>query len=409
MKKRLVSLVLLVCMLVPFICFPITSSAQTTMPFGSWESSNWNDGGYYVTGLAVSGSGDESLTITQTDPSSTVSNRCIWAFENSVIDKMPYLIYEVEDPVPFEKMEVTARFNAEIEPEMLPLETSAGVHCIDLKTLLAGKDTIGYTYVMAYAALGTSVTFRQLYLSDTDLNGNVYTPPTMPPVPDGNPAHAVTYPLKAYATDTVDENGYGWLMSVGADGAPTIVCAPDAQNEGFTLQRAEGRTEEYVNIAWVVPYEQLAKTPYLVLDIANTGRKDEGCKINMFTYWEGVGGSAAYFDDIGQGEVFANTMTGINKWPLKYAVDHMPENEHGNHGIAIILRLYIDRTDGTTTEPLRINRAYLLGYDESATPSQPAGDTPNADATSFPWLTVGIVAAVVVAVAVVIVFVKRKK
>ena len=415
MKKRLFSLAAFACLLVSLCAVPLTGAAASIMPFGAWESSAWNDGGYYVTGLAVSGSGDSGLTITQEDPSSTVPNRCIWAFENAVIEKTPYLIYETADAISFEKMEVTARFNAEVVPEMIQLETTAGTHCVDLLTLLAGKDTIGYTYVMAYAALGTSVTFQKLYLSDTDLNGNVYAPPTMPPVPDGDEAHAVKYQLKAYAADTVDENGYGWLMSVADDGTPTIVCTPDAQNIGFTLQRAEGRKEEYVNVAWVVPYEQLAKTPYLVLDIANTGRKDEGSKINMFSYWEGAGGNAAYFDNIGHGEVFANTLTGVNKWPLKYAVDQLGETARGDRGIAIILRLYIDRTDGTTSEPLRINQAYLLGYEDGYEEGGNHYTTPGSDEGSndghsaFPWLIVGIVVAAAAGAAVAVILLKRKK
>lgn len=417
MKKRLISFALLTCMLLSLCSFPLTASAASTMPFGDWESASWNDGGYYVTGLTVSGSGDSGLTITQPDPNSAVPNRCIWAFENGIIEKMPYLIYEVEDPLPFEKMEVTALFSAEVVPEMLPLETSAGVHCVNLLTLLAGKDTIGYTYVMAYAALGTSVTFKQLYLSDTDVSGNVYTPPTQPPVPNGDANHAITYPLKAFAADTLSDNGCNWLMSVGADGKPTIQCTPDAQNKGFTLQRVEGRTEDYVNIAWVVPYEQLAKTPYLVLDIANSGRKDEGTKINMFAYWEGAPGSDVYFDTFGHDEVFANSLSGVNKWSLKYIIDQVPEEKRADNGIAIILRLYIDRTDGSTVEPLRINEAYLLGYEEGyeeggAHYTQPVGDGTPADngTDSFPWLVVGIVAgvAVIAAVAIVILF-KRKK
>ena len=407
MKKTAIFLAAL--LLVQMICICIPASAGNTMYFGSWISENWDDGGVYVSNLAVSGSGDGGLTFTN---SLENIDRCIYAFTNDIIDQLPYFIYSIADAADLTKIEVTKRFSTEITPEMTELDISAGAHCVDLRTMLDGKDTIGYTYVLIYANAGSSITFQKMCFSDTDLEGNLYTPPTMPPVPDGDAAHMIKYQLKAYAEDTVPENGgTSWLMSVDDTGARTIKCTPDAENKSFTLQREDGRTEQFINIAWVIPYEQLKQTPYFAIDIANKGRQDEGPKIGMFAYWEGIGGdTVAYFDGIGRKEIFANTISGLNKFPLLYAVEQTPEDKRGDQGIALIVRMCIERSDGTTLEPLQINEAYLFNYDgQGTTPTDPTGKPAQSEDGDFPWVPVAIVAAVVVVAAVVITVVVSKK
>ena len=245
--------------------------------------------------------------------------------------------------------------------------------------------------------------------------------PTQPAVPDGQAGHMLRYELPAFAQDTTEvagKPGFSWLMGAGAQ------AVPGEGGKGFTMRRAADAQENMVNIAWVVPYEQLAQTPYLVIDIGNYGRMDEGPRVQIYSYWEHVNGSYALFDGIKNRSVPANELSGINAFNLKYAVDNVREELHGTDGIAIIVALDLNdaRIDGTVLEDLTVSEAYLMGWepgyegtglfsemDAPGALTQPTAAGSGGEA-GFPWVPVLIGAGAVIVVAVVaILYLRRKK
>ena len=75
-------------------------------------------------------------------------------------------------------------------------------------------------------------------------------------------------------------------------------------------------------------------------------------------------GSGAFFDVI-PSEIGATSLNGTTRFPLKYAVDNVKEELHGEDGIAIIIAVGInERADGTTLDPLLVENAYLYNVKE---------------------------------------------
>ena len=409
-----------------------------------FSSEQWNEntqdpntGRYYMSHdtLSIQAYGDQGLELTG-------SGHVIYAFQDSFVQECPFLHFKIgpEGVKYIHVMRREAYWVASDVPEV-SLELAEGEQTLQLAELLAdhpAKNT-GWVYVTIGIGDGSGNVgnMEYIYLSNTDASGSVYEKPVQPTVPLLDPDKEIRYQLKSYDRQTVDENGYGFLMSIGTNGETNIKATPS--DKGVTLESPDGATGEAMNIAWVVPYEQLEKTPYLVIDIANEGREDEGPRTNIFAYWEGVAGSTAVFDLVPEA-IGANSLNGITRLPLKYAVDSVPENLKGENGIAIIVTLGVERTDGTTFDPLVIRDAYLLGYEEGAQPVDPdqtsgsaentvgsttAGDAttdissdattaasqPSEDAGGVPVaLIVGIVVAVAaVAVVVIVLVVRRKK
>ncbi|MHB1454169.1 MAG: hypothetical protein ACYCYM_09505 [Saccharofermentanales bacterium] len=342
---------------------------KTDMTDGSY-----GDGGYYAKGP------DEILTPTgEHGIEMTGKFRCLWAFTNDVIEANPILYFKLaDDASAIYKITVSKQWD--VEPE-IELTIKPGENVINIFELLSDQTTIGYTYVVVYVGdegqedIATGM-IDYMYISNLGPDGKIYEKPVQPLVPDGDPSKEIRYQLEPFAEDTVDENGFGFMMSADCDITP--------EEKGFTMKRSDSSDAEAINIAWVVDYAQLETTPYLVFEIGNEGRADQGPRLVVYAYWEGVVGSFAKFDLIPV-SIGANSLTGVNKMPLKYAVDGVPENSHGDKGIAIIFALQInDRTDGTSTEPLKVTDAYLLGYEEGGetTTSSESGSKTGSEAES---------------------------
>ncbi|MBQ8732572.1 MAG: hypothetical protein IJY82_07065 [Oscillospiraceae bacterium] len=372
------------------------------------------DGGYYVHGLdSISkGEGENSIKMTG-------SSRCLWAVSNSILESMPYLYYKSDGNL----TRMTATWYCNVEPEIdMPYEE--GEHCINLMELVAEQDTIGWVYIIPYVwTEGVTATseMEYMYLSNVDEEGNVYEKPVQPLAPATSPSMEERWQLKANTQDDVDDEGYGWLMDVNnikitLDGDDT-----DGK-DGFTMERAEGSSAAAYNIAWVVPYEVVEQYPYLAIEIGNEGRLDQGPRVSIYAYWEHVVGSGAYFDVI-PAEIGATSLNGTTRFPLKYAVDNVKEELHGEDGIAIILAVAInERSDGTTLDPLLVENAYLYNVKEgwenyspedgaTGDDSAPQGGNSNEGGAGDLWIIIGILggAVVIAAILVVILIVASKK
>lgn len=362
-----------------FIIVLALLAAQSVFVLGEEESriyfkstgtdGTYADGGYYAKGAdeALTQTGENGIEVSGT-------YRILWAFTNDTVESHPMLYFKLGDNSSGIK-KITISKNWDTEPE-IELTIADGENAVNLFELLSSQSTIGYSYVVVYIGSkdkNETGVIDYMYLSNVGTDGKIYEKPVQPLVPEGDPSKEIRYQLESFEADKVDENGYGFLMS--AD------CAVKPEGKGFTLQRKEGSKAEAINIAWVVPYEQLETTPYLAFEVANEGRSDQGPRLVVFPYWESVVGSAAKFDLIPT-YIGANSLNGTTKLPLRYAVDLVPENLHGEKGIAIIFALQInERTDGTSTEPLVINDVYLLGYKEGGE-SYVASETISGDDTS---------------------------
>ena len=341
------------------------------------------------------------------------------------IETTPYLVYQVSV---CDGGWCTICPNGWINPsEAVNLEKDGERHVIDLRPYLEEYPSLCICMTMA-----AEMEFPLMYLTDTDDDGNVfvYVKPTQPPVPDGQEGHMIRYNMPAYTEDHVEEDtGYQWLMN--AD----VHIVPGADGKGFTMSRADSSTVKASNIAWVIPYEEIEKTPYLIVDIGNEGRPDEGPQVSIYAYWEHVFGSGAYFDGMRAKYHGANGLNGVNAFNLKYAVDNVKEELHGEDGIAIIIALNWEdaRTDGTVLDDLIINDVYLMGWEDGyagdglfvdmgkTTPTEPTDpSTPATQPTdkpadggeskgSFPWVWVCVAVGVVVVAAAVVIVIKMKK
>ena len=424
--------VLAVAALMTVFAAVIPASAEDQLYFTANVTTSYEDGGYWATDVTVTAEGEHGFVL-----AGGGTLRCIWAFPDALIESHPYLCFKLSNPEVCSKITLSKSFNA--NPE-LPVSSVEGAQCVNVMTTVQDQDPNGYTYIAVYAACeAAQVHVEYMYLSNVDENGNVYVPPTQEPVKKGVEGHMIRYELPAFTEDhTVEETGCQWLMSAGVD------VTPGADGKGFVMKRSDDSDAAAVNIAWVVPYEQLAQTPYLMLDIGNEGRADEGPQVSIYSYWESVVGSLAVFDGMGTKYHGANGMNGLNGFNLKYAVDEVREDLHGENGIAIIVAINLAdaRTDGTVLDDLIIKDAYLMGweagYEEggqyyteptdptdaptepsmtdltATTPTNTANPTekPGTDenAASFPWLIVGIVAAVVViGAAAAVIVIKKKK
>ncbi|MBR7092788.1 MAG: hypothetical protein IKI50_06350 [Clostridia bacterium] len=271
------------------------------------------------------------------------------------------------------------------------------------------------------------VEVNEVYLSNVPQAQEGYgeppAPPRLPDVPVGDMSKTERYDLLAYEDSQYD---LGW--DLGANGVKVV---PTEDHRGFTMERSPDTKEDCTNVAWVVPYEQLEKTPYLAIEFGNEGRNDEGPLIYMFTFFENVVPTiAATYNDFG-GDRRAHTFAGLQTFNQKAAIDNCIDEDNPDSKsdlVAIILGIRFLRTDGSTYEPLQVKQAFLFNYNEDAFATQPSenttdptadpGTTPTAPTTAptsatpaesngFPWIVVGIVAACVVAAAVVVVVVLR--
>lgn len=424
MKKLLAVLMTALLLCSSFAIFPASAEGEKfiMMPHKSPDGA---DGGWYASG-GVSASeayGDEGIDITATF-------RTLWAIPDSIANKYPYLYIQIESGI-----ENLTRFTAthmwhsgEHNQKDIDYTAADGqVLCVNLFELLKGEDSpVGYLYITPY--IEGRVVFSKFYLSNTDPDGNVYVPPTQP-IPMWSTGKPLRYDLPAYAdgdhVEDVDGKLFGWMM-VQPNGTIPVQITENEDGKGFYMERKEGfESVTAANIAYVVPYEQLEKTPYLIVDISNEGRPDEGPQVDIYAYWESVEGSLARFDGV-DGWTGANGMNGVRAYNLKYAVDNVKEQLHGENGIAIIVALNWagERTDGTCMETLKIEDMYLAGWEggedstesfqdhfnhpTTATTATTAADN-GAEGGEFPILPVAIAAAAVIVIAAVAVIVIKKK
>ena len=429
-RFRAIGLILALCLLL--VSVPFTTSAQQVkqvyLTAKQWneQTEAANSGSYYMKNdtLQISSYGDHGIALEG-------AAQVLYAFKDSFVQDLPFLHFKSDDQS-VKYIRVTRReayWVADNAPE-ITLEIGTGEQAVNIADLLKNhpaKNT-GWVYVAIGVSESTQIAgtpgkLEYMYLSNTDASGEVYQKPTQPSVPQLDPSKEIRYQLQSFSSNNVDEHGYGFLLSTDVNGQPNIVATPSGN--GVTLQGVEGLRDGMINIAWVVPYEQLAQTPYLVVDIGNDGREDEGPRVQIFAYWEGIAGSTALFDAIPE-EIGANSLAGANRLPLKYAVDTVPESLRGENGIAIIVSMRLQRTDGTTFDPLVIRDAYLLGYQEGANPAPGTTSTTvsadNVTTTTTEavsndastnggsaglWIAVG--AAIIVIAVVAIVVIRRKK
>ena len=189
------------------------------------------DGGYYVTGLTLEkgASGENAIKMSG-------SSRCLWAVTNAILESMPYLYYKTDGGM----NKFTVSHYWDVEPEIdLPIEE--GEHCINLLELVEEYDTIGWTYIVPYVWVegveGTSE-FEYFYLSNMDEEGNVYEKPVQPLAPATSPAMEERWQLKADTQDNVDDQGYGWLMSITSRSPWTVTIQTVRMALPWSVQKA---------------------------------------------------------------------------------------------------------------------------------------------------------------------------
>lgn len=332
----------------------------------------WNTGDYYLAHdtVNVQAKGERGLEFSGT-------GQIIYVFSQKFLEECPFLHFKLGDKgldyIKFTRREaiwVDDGSAPEISITLKPGDQTVNIQEA-IKSYPSGNVYISIGGTGSDTKTGQPRNLDYIYLSNTDHTGKVYEKPVQPTVPKLDASREIRYQLKCYDKDTVDDSsGCSWLMSVDDAKKYTIKATPSGK--GVILERAEGSTATVINAAWVVPYEQLLKTPYLVIDIENKGRDDEGPRTLIFAYWEGVSGSSVYFDLIPE-DIGANSLNGENRLPLLYAVDSVPKKLQGNEGVAVIVQIGIERSDGTTMNPLVIKDAYLLGYKDA--PAVSSSDT----------------------------------
>ena len=376
--KKLLSVLMTVLLLCGSLAiFPV--SAENKLVFLPTQTDTYADGGYYATGdMVAEAYGDEGIIINGTF-------RTLWAITNPVADKMPYLIIQVEEG--FENLtRFTAthlwHFGEQNQKDIDLTGADSGAICINLFELLSDEDkdsAIGNAVYLTPYFEGR-VVFKKLYLSDTDLRGNVYVPPTQPSVPSYPAQYEILkqLPIAAEQITTPEDDPDRWKKGQFLI-AENVNVKPINEGKGMELTLKE-TPNNYAegNIAWVFPYEWLVECPYLVLEFANEGRPDEGPKTNIISYWEGVsteeGGKFAKLQDV-EGTAGANKYNGVNRWNLKFSLDQIDQQYKANHngasiaavkgqGVALQLWIGVDSADQTTFDPLVVTNAYLLGYEK---------------------------------------------
>ena len=143
MKKTVFRILLAVCVFLSVSAIAV--SGKTEIAFTATATSAFTDGGYYVlgSGFALSDAGNGALKIVGAGE----GDRGLWAFTNETVDANPYLMYEIPEGGAVYKMTVCRQWD--VEPE-IGLDVKPGRHTINLKELLAGQSTVGYTYVVLY-------------------------------------------------------------------------------------------------------------------------------------------------------------------------------------------------------------------------------------------------------------------
>ena len=143
MKKTVFRILLAVCVFLSVSAIAV--SGKTEIAFTATATSAFTDGGYYAlgSGFALGDAGNGALKIVGAGE----GDRGLWAFTNETVDANPYLMYEIPEGGAVYKMTVCRQWD--VEPE-IGLDVKPGRHTVNLKELLAGQSTVGYTYVVLY-------------------------------------------------------------------------------------------------------------------------------------------------------------------------------------------------------------------------------------------------------------------
>ena len=325
-------------------------------------------------------------------------DNCLWMVPREWIEMAPYLVFDVANNGPKDQGPVFTMLINWGTADMAAGEVRAydnvrcnnlnGTNIVDLKKIITEdlkESTAEKLWISFYTGVISGdpesyrepLQFNEVYLSSVpkavEGPGKIPEPERLPEVPDVDPVHEVRYQLQS-STEDNDEIGF----YLHPDAKVTV------KDKGFELTRKEGSTAEAFNIAWVIPLEQLKKTPYLMLEIGNTGRDDEGTIIYMHAYWEnGTPNTVVKFNDFAKTRR-ANTLNGFNKFPLLDAVNTLKVK---TDEVALAIGVSIERADGTTLDPLVIKDAYLYGEDEnvinSIAPSEPEEPASSAPASTI--------------------------
>ena len=129
------------------------------------------NGGYYAAeaGMTFDASVAEGLKIDCANETEGPGNMVFWAFHNSYLDKMPYLVYELAEGSKDNLADffVTKKYGLYDEMVKRTITTEDGVSYLDIKALMEEDETLGWFYLGIGLKASSSVTFNQLYLSNT--------------------------------------------------------------------------------------------------------------------------------------------------------------------------------------------------------------------------------------------------
>ena len=123
------------------------------------------------------------------------------------------------------------------------------------------------------------------------------------------------------------------------------------EGNAFEISNNNYRANGEPNIVWWIPGDQLEKTPYLIVDVANKGTEDVGPGMHIWAYWLNHSGQKYFVRSMK-----ANNMSGVSCFNLKEEMDKLGADTNGlNLNIATVY----DPNDSTSLDPLRFKEVYL--------------------------------------------------
>ncbi len=123
------------------------------------------------------------------------------------------------------------------------------------------------------------------------------------------------------------------------------------EGNAFEISNNNYRANGEPNIVWWISGDQLEKTPYLIVDVANKGTEDIGPGMHIWAYWLNRSGQKYFVRSMK-----ANNMSGVSCFNLKEELDKLGAD---TNGINLNIATVYDPNDSTSLDPLRFNEVYL--------------------------------------------------
>lgn len=155
------------------------------------------------------------------------------------------------------------------------------------------------------------------------------------------------------------------------------------EGNSFEISNNNYRANGEPNIVWWIPGDQLEKTPYLIVDVANKGTEDIGPGMHIWAYWLNRSGQKYFVRSMK-----ANNMSGVSCFNLKEEMDKLGADTNGlNLNIATVY----DPNDSTSLDPLQFNEVYLSSepLESTATTKAPTTEAPKTTA-ALPQTTASV-------------------